>query len=432
VGGGGFLSSTYYEEIKKLGESIYENPELGFKEEHTKQAVIDYLKKCNPECAIQEFSTTGLRTTLGEGKPIHIAFLAELDAVYAPSHFRANPETGAAHNCGHYTQVAIALSLYRQLVESKAYEQFDYTISFIFVPAEEYLDLAFRDELMQKGVISHYGGKPEAMKLGVFDDIDVSICVHAMGGKFAKRTIEIDCDLAGFLYKRYTFKGKSTHAGFDPFSSVNAYNISTLFHTAISLGRQQLDEKEKVRLNPIVMESDMSTNVIPNHIKVGTDLRTLSTPYMQTVARRLDAAAQGSAMALQGEVNIDTQMGYLPFQQDRYLSTFVKAVYEEVEQIEDICEDNSISAAGDIGDLSYMMPCIQIGYSGFTGTIHGDDFIDVDPEYIYDIFPKFLFQVLGKMNGKIDRSKLYKRSYAEYLELIQSILEQKEGHGIEA
>jgi amidohydrolase len=428
----GFLSSTHYEEIKKLGESIYENPELGYKEEHTKQAVIDYLKKYNPECTIQKFSTTGLRTTLGEGKPIHIAFLAELDAVYAPSHFRADSETGAAHNCGHYTQVAIALALYRQLVESKAYEQFDYTISFIFVPAEEYLDLAFRDELIQKGVISHYGGKPEAMKLGVFDDIDVSICVHAMGGEFSKRTIEIDCDLAGFLYKRYTFKGKSTHAGFDPFSSVNAYNMSTLFHTAISLGRQQLDEKEKVRLNPIVMESDMSTNVIPNQIKVGTDLRTLSTPYMQTVAKRLDAAAQGSALALQGEVEIDTQMGYLPFQQDRYLSSFVKAAYEEEEQIEDIWEDNSISAAGDIGDLSYMMPCIQIGYSGFTGTIHGDDFIDVDPEYIYDIFPKFLFQVLDKLNGKIDRSKLYKRSYEEYVQLIQSILEQKEEHGIEA
>ncbi|WP_245609697.1 M20/M25/M40 family metallo-hydrolase [Terribacillus saccharophilus] len=427
-----FLFSAYYEEIKKLGESIYENPELGYKEKHTKQAVIDYLRNCNSECTIQEFSTTGLRTTLGEGKPIHIAFLAELDAVYAPSHFRSDPETGAAHNCGHYTQVAIALALYRQLVESKAYEQFDYTISFIFVPAEEYLDLAFRDELMHKGVISHYGGKPEAMKLGVFDDIDLSVCVHAMGGEFAKRTIEIDCDLAGFLYKRYTFKGKSTHAGFDPFSSVNAYNMSTLFHTAISLGRQQLDEKEKVRLNPIVMESDMSTNVIPNHIKVGTDLRTLSTPYMQTVAKRLDAAAQGSAMALQGEVEIDTQMGYLPFQQDRYLSTFVKAAYEEEEQIEDILEDNSISAAGDIGDLSYMMPCIQIGYSGFTGTIHGDDFIDVDPEYIYDIFPKFLLQVLGKLNGNIDRSKLYKRSYDEYMQVIQSILEQKEEHGIEA
>ncbi|MFS0560583.1 M20/M25/M40 family metallo-hydrolase [Terribacillus sp. 179-K 1B1 HS] len=424
--------STHYEQIKKLGESIYANPELGYKEKRTKQIVIDYLNDCNPECTIQEFSTTGLRTTLGEGKKLHMAFVAELDAVYAPTHFRADPDTGAAHNCGHYTQVAIALALYRQLVETKVYEQFDYTISFIFVPAEEYLDLTFRDELMVKGVITHYGGKPEAMKLGIFDDIDLSICVHAIGGEFTKRTIEIDCDLAGFLYKRYTFKGKSTHAGFDPFSSVNAYNMSTLFHTAISLGRQQLDEKEKVRLNPIVMESDMSTNVIPNRIKVGTDLRTLSTPYMQAVAKRLDAAAQGSAMALQGEVDIDTQMGYLPFQQDRYLSTFVKAAYEENEQIEAILEDNSISAAGDIGDLSFMMPCIQIGYSGFTGTIHGDDFIDIDPDYIYDIFPGFLFQVLDKMNGKIDKTKLYKRSYEQYVKLIQDILEEKEEHGIEA
>ncbi|PAD39693.1 carboxypeptidase [Terribacillus sp. 7520-G] len=421
-----------YEQIRKLGESIYANPELGYKEDRTKQIVIDFLKDCNPESIIQEFSTTGLRTTLGEGKPMHIAFLAELDAVYAPSHFRSDPETGAAHNCGHYTQVAIALALYRQLVEAKAYEQFDFTLSFIFVPAEEYLDLAYRDELIQKGVITHYGGKPEAMKLGIFDDIDVSICVHAIGGEFAKRTIEIDCDLAGFLYKRYTFKGRSTHAGFDPFSSINAYNMSTLFHTAISLGRQQLDEKEKVRLNPIVMESDMSTNVIPNHIKVGTDLRTLSTPYMQTVAKRLDAAAQGSAMALQGEVDIDTQMGYLPFQQDRYLSTFVKAAFEENEQIEAILEGNSISAAGDIGDLSFMMPCIQIGYSGFTGTIHGDDFIDIDPEYIYEIFPRFLYQVLEKMNGKIDRSKLYKRTYQQYVRQIQDILGEKGEYGIEA
>jgi hypothetical protein len=62
--------------------------------------------------------------------------------------------------------------------------------------------------------------------------------------------------------------------------------------------------------------------------------------------------------------------------------------------MEDIYNNNAISAAGDIGDLSFMMPCIQIGYSGFTGTIHGDDFIDIDPEFIYETFPRFLAQVL--------------------------------------
>ncbi|WP_440897314.1 M20/M25/M40 family metallo-hydrolase [Amphibacillus sp. Q70] len=414
--------SNQYEAIKQIADRIYANPELGYKETETKKCVIDYLKQVNPDIDIHHFSTTGFRTTLGtEKKDIHIAFIAELDAVYAPTHFRANKENGAAHNCGHYTQVAIALALYQQLFESKQYETYDYQLSFVFVPAEEYLDLAYREKLYQQGTIKHYGGKPEAMRLGEFDDIDIGICVHAIGGEFEQRTIEINSDLAGFLYKKYHFKGKATHAGFDPFSAVNAYNISTLFNTAVGLSRQQLDEKEQVRINPIVMASDMSTNVIPNHMTVGTDLRTQSVDYMKEVAKRLDHAAMGSAHALMGEVEIDTQMGYLPFKQNRYLSTFVAEAFEENDQIAVMLNDNAISAAGDIGDLSYLIPCIQIGYSGFTGTIHGDDFIDIDPVFIYQIFPQFLTEVLAEMNGKIDRTKLYRRSYQDYLKVITSI-----------
>lgn len=413
----------HYEEIKKIAEQIYYHPELGYKEHQTKQTIIDYLKKVNQTIQIDEFSTTGFRVTLGnEKKDLHLAFIAELDAVYAPTHMHANEETGAAHNCGHYTQVAIALSLYHYLFKTEAYRDLDYQITFVFVPAEEYLDLAYREGLMKEKTIEHYGGKPEAMRLGVFDDIDLAICVHAMGGEFDKRSTEINADLAGFLYKKYTFKGKATHAGFDPFSSKNAYNMSTLFNVAVGLSRQQLKDSEQVRINPIVMESDMSTNVVPNRIMVGTDLRTKSVDYMKEAAMKLDDAAKGSAYALQGEVEGTTQMGYLPFVQDRYLSEFVLEAFEENEEIEAIKNNNFISAAGDIGDLSYMMPCIQIGYSGFTGTIHGDDFIDIDPEYIYEIFPRFLADVLKKMNGRIDKAKLYKRSYESYIELIEGIV----------
>ncbi|GEN56479.1 hypothetical protein GCM10012290_01530 [Halolactibacillus alkaliphilus] len=411
-----------YERIKTLADQIYANPELGYKETKTKQTVVDYLKSVDSDISIEEFSTTGFKTTLGEKQSLHIAFIAELDAVYAPTHFKADPANGAAHNCGHYTQVAIALALYEQLYQTKAYEAFDFQLSFIFVPAEEYLDLPYREQLVNEGTITHYGGKPEAMKLGVFDDIDLGICVHAIGGEFAERTIEINCDLAGFLYKKYHFKGEASHAGFDPFSSVNAYSMSTLFNTAIGLSRQQLDEKQMVRINPIVMQSDMSTNVIPNHITVGTDLRTQSVDYMQEVAVRLDKAAIGSAQALMGEVAIDTQMGYLPFQQSRYLSTFVAAAFNKDERIKAMLNNQAISAAGDIGDLSYMMPCIQIGYSGFTGTIHGDDFIDVDPEFIYTVFPSFLQSVLDEMVGQIDKNQLYKRTYQDYLDVLNTLV----------
>lgn len=422
------IFKNQYEDIKRVAEDIYHHPELGYKEERTKQMVISYLKQLNPDIQLEEFSTTGFRTTLGDSdKELHVAFIAELDAVYAPSHMHADKATGAAHNCGHYTQVAIALALYSYFINTQAYKHFDYKITFVFVPAEEYLDLAYRDELMKQNKITHYGGKPEAMKLGVFDDIDVGICVHAIGGEFAKRTININCDLAGFLYKRYTFIGQASHAGFDPFSSKNAYSMSTLFNVAVGLSRQQLKDSEKVRINPIVMQSDMSTNVIPNGITVGTDLRTLSVDYMKEAAGKLDAAAKGSALALQGEVEISTQMGYLPFNQNRYLSSFVKEAFEDTEEIEVLLDADPISAAGDIGDLAYMLPCIQIGYSGFTGTIHGDDFIDVDPAFIYEIFPRFLAQVFEKMNGEIDRSNLYKRSYEEYAGLINEIIWEEEG-----
>lgn len=424
VGGNTMIFKQQYEKIKQLAEEIYHHPELGYKEENTKKLVIDYLKEVNPTVNIEEFSLTGFKTTLGHDEnKLHLAFIAELDAVYAPSHMHADKETGAAHNCGHYTQVGIALALYTYLLKTEEYQSFDYNLSFIFVPAEEYLDLDYREELIKQNKIVHYGGKPEAMRLGVFDDIDAAISVHAIGGEFEKRTINMNSDLAGFLYKKYDFKGKASHAGFDPFSSKNAYNMSTLFNVAVGLSRQQLSEAEMVRINPIVMQSDMSTNVVPQFIRVGTDVRTRTIDYLKDTAIRLDDAAKGSAQALQGDVEITTQMGYLPFYQDRYLSTFVQKAFDQTKDIDELIDADPISAGGDIGDLSYMFPCIQIGYSGFTGTIHGDDFIDEDSEFIYEIFPRFLSALLKEMNGNIERSKLYKRTYEEYSELLSTIVE---------
>lgn len=412
-----------YEEIRQIANRIFDNPELGYKEQKTHQTVLEFLREVNPELTYEVFCGTGIKTTLGTGKPLNLGFIAELDAVYAPSHFHADQETGAAHNCGHYTQVAIALALYKHYFTTKAYDSLDFALTFIFVPAEEYLDLPYRDALKAKGEITYYGGKPEAMKRGVFDDIDLGVCVHSMGGEYPKRTIEINCDLAGFLYKKYTFKGRASHAGFDPSSGTNAYSMSTLFNVALGMQRQHFKDAEKVRMNPIVMQSDMSTNVIPNQITVGTDLRTQSVEYMKTVAKQMDQAAKGSALAMGGEVEASTQMGYLPFVQDRYLSEFALAAFKENEAIEEILTDNAISAAGDIGDLSYMMPCIQIGYSGFTGTIHGDDFKDIDPEFIYEIFPRYLTEVFSNMSGHLDRSRIYRRSFAEYEALLSSITE---------
>ena len=52
-----------------------------------------------------------------------------------------------------------------------------------------------------------------------------------------------------------------------------------------------MKDSEKVRMNPIVLDSDMSTNVIPNRITVGA-ICAQSVDYMKEAASKMDDAAK--------------------------------------------------------------------------------------------------------------------------------------------
>ena len=49
----------------------------------------------------------------------------------------------------------------------------------------------------------------------------------------------------------------------------------------------------------------------------------------------------------------------------------------------EIHEDEISMAAGDIGDLSAFKPCVQFGYSGFSGNCHGKDLCISDKKRAY-------------------------------------------------
>ena len=138
-----------FKETLDLAENIYFNPELGFKENNTSKLIENFILKYYPQATLTKFAETGIKFNLGEKKKVHIALIAEMDAVYTPSHFHANKETGAAHNCGHYSQVAIILNLLKKLIFNEEYKKLDFSIGFVFTPAEEYLDLEYRKNLQK-------------------------------------------------------------------------------------------------------------------------------------------------------------------------------------------------------------------------------------------------------------------------------------------
>lgn len=149
--------AKYYQQLKEFTEDLFLHPELGYKEHRTSEKVIEELTRIHPSIELSKFSETGIKTFLSTDKKRTMAFIAELDAVYAPTHFQADPQTGAAHNCGHFTQVAIALSLYDHYIKTGNYKKLDFNLCFIFVPAEEYLDLDYRKELRAAGKIQFLG-----------------------------------------------------------------------------------------------------------------------------------------------------------------------------------------------------------------------------------------------------------------------------------
>jgi metal-dependent amidase/aminoacylase/carboxypeptidase family protein len=137
---------------------------------------------------------------------------------------------------------------------------------------------------------------------------------------------------------------------------------------------------------------------------------------MAELSATLDAMAEGAAHALGGTAEIDTEVGYLPFRQHRPLSVpFREAFQAGVPGIEALLDDRGGSAAaGDVGDLSVMLPCIQIGYSGLEGTVHGADLHLSDPVTVLDAVPRYVIDGLRRLGPVLHEVAGYRRSYADY------------------
>ena len=164
--------------ITGIADRILRHPETGYKEFETAGVVDEWLTKLDipHETGI---ALTGVKAVLDTGRPgPTVAIMGELDALPVPDHPHANPETGAAHACGHNNQIASMLGAAMGLTQSGAVDDLCGKLVFIAVPAEEYVEVGFRQSLRDRGAIEFLGGKPEFIRLGAFDDVDFAMMVH--------------------------------------------------------------------------------------------------------------------------------------------------------------------------------------------------------------------------------------------------------------
>lgn len=367
-----------------MGQTLYAMPETGFREYKTSA----YVKKAlqNLGLSVQDgIGITGLCANApGRTHGRRIAVMGELDALLMPSHPHADPDTGAAHACGHHTQLTMTIGAAIGLICGGVMPWLDGDVAFLAVPAEEVIELEYRSELANEGKIKFFGGKQEFIRLGVFDDVDAVLCAHLSNtgetGKFRH-----NASYNGVLHKIVRFVGKSSHAALAPQLGVNALHAALNAISNINSLRETLPEAEYARIHYIITKGGDSPNIIPDDVRMEFGVRAASAEYMLSLNERVNRAIVSGAQAIGAQAEITDMGAYLPTHQNSALSYMFAenaAVLVGADHVIDASGLHRCSST-DVGDVASLRPTIHPNFGGATGTPHTVYFDVVDDGFAY-------------------------------------------------
>src|SRR5262244_3364055 len=371
------------DEIIGLGEQIRRQPELGFKEVKTARLVEDTFKKLglSPRSGL---AMTGVRADVqgrgGEGPTF--AVLGELDALVVAGHPEGDSTTGAAHACGHNAQVAGMVGAAMGLLDAKAFDQLAGKAVFFSVPAEEYGDIEWRVSQARAGKLEFLGGKPELLRLGHFDDVDLAMMIHLTSRSEDGKT-GVPASNNGCLVKTIRYVGRASHAGGAPYMGINALYAAQVGLTAVNAIRETFRDEDTIRVHPIITHGGSQVNVIPGEVRLETYVRGKTVEAILDANRRVDRALKAGALALGAQVEIETLPGYLPLFNHMGMAQQFKANAAELLGADQVMETGHRSGSTDMGDLSHVMPTLHPYMGGASGSGHGADYAIADPKTAY-------------------------------------------------
>ena len=366
-----YAADAWSEKIIGVYDTLLKNPELGYCEEKTSSLVRKYFDELGIAYEYP-LAVTGVKGRLGgRQNKFNVCIIGEMDALKCAGNPASN-ELGYAHACGHNAQIAAMLGCAAVFAESGVMKELDGSVTFMAVPAEEFIDLEFRRRLRNEGRIKYFGGKQQLIYEGAFDDTDMAIMIHAQPNEPEARLYTRGHNL-GFLEKTVTFRGKAAH-GSDPFDGVNALNAASLAIIGIHSNRETFREEDRIRIHPIITKGGEVVNSVPDEVCIDTYVRGASLEAIKKGSAAFDRSARGASLMVGAEVEIEDIPGYLPINEDLLLTQVFESCAEGYVGRDNIICGKEITGSTDIGDLSYILPAIQPSIGGFSGGLHSVDF----------------------------------------------------------
>ncbi len=365
--------------MEKAFRYLWENPETGYKEWKAHAYLAEAFRALGYELT-EAGNIPGFYCDADTGRPGPlVAVFGEMDALICRTHPEADPETGAVHCCGHACQPAALLGLAAALKEPGALDGLCGKIRLMAVPAEELIEVEYREGLRKEGIISYYGGKVEFMRRGFMDGVDVAFMIHTSVGKAAHGG-GVNKGSNGCITKTVTYTGKSAHAGGAPHAGINALYAANQGLAAINALRETFRDSDHIRVHPIITCGGTVVNAIPERVTMESYIRGATLEAILAANRKVNRALAASAAAMGANVEICDRPGYSPRLHDRGMMELTREAMEETLEVVKYEPEGWGTGCSDLGDVSMVMPAVHPYIYGAKGTGHGADYVITDTD----------------------------------------------------
>jgi amidohydrolase len=362
-------------------KTILDHPEAGFQEVKTARLVSEKLNELGiaHETGI---ALTGMKGYIRGGAPgPTVAVIGELDSLRVPGHPHADPETGAAHACGHHCQVAMMLGAAVALKALEGQSELAGNIALMALPAEEFIDVEYRWRLHQEGKLGLMAGKQEFIRLGAFDDVDMAMMVHTASSAVEDGKFAVGGTSNGHVVKYIRYMGKSAHAGAAPYEGVNALQAAVVALNALNTQRETMRNEDAVRLHGILTSGGASVNAVPADVRYEGRVRGRNPEVIADANMKMDRCLRAGALAMGASVNIVTMPGYLAMVNNPSMQELFRDNAGQLVGANNVVTHEPSRNRGgstDMGDLSHIMPVIHPYTTAATGGGHGVDYLIED------------------------------------------------------
>ena len=370
-------------EIIGVAQQVLSHPEAGFREYRTAGLVAQKFSELQIPHE-SGLALTGIKGRIpgGAGSGPRVALIGELDSLVVTEHPHADPETGAAHACGHHCQIGMMLGATMGLLTSEVLERLNGEIIPFAVPAEEFIEVEQRLELRNQKKVEFLGGKQELIRLGGFDDVDIAMMCHT-ASDMGERKFAIGGTSNGHVVKYVRFIGRGAHAGSSPHLGVNALNAASFALQAINSTRETHRAEDTVRIHGIITKGGEAVSAVPADVRLEWRVRSSTPQVVVKNSETVDRCFKSGALAVGAQVEITTIPGYLPMRndsqlQDIFRSNAIEVVGEKGTMV--MPSGRNRGGSTDMGDLSNLMPAIHPYTGGATGPGHSKSYVITDYE----------------------------------------------------